>query len=47
MHVEPPQQIPIREMKTLVQGSGSPRQLTFAQSLRDRAYVAFTASRTF
>jgi len=33
--------------ETLVQGSGSPRQLTFAQSLRDRAYVAFTASRTF
>ena len=33
--------------ETLVQGSGSPRQLTFAQSLRDRAYVAFSASRTF
>ncbi|MEO6279128.1 DUF1302 domain-containing protein [Roseateles sp.] len=31
----------------LVPGSGSPRQLTFGQTLRDRAYVAFSASRTF
>lgn len=28
-------------------GTGSPRQLTFAQSLRDRAYLAFSVSRTF
>jgi hypothetical protein len=33
--------------ETLVAGSGSPRQLTFGQSLRDRAYVSFSASRTF
>jgi hypothetical protein len=33
--------------ETLVQGAGSPRQLTFAQSLKDRAYVSFSASRTF
>jgi hypothetical protein len=33
--------------ETLVAGSGAPRQLTFAQSLRDRAYLAFSASRTF
>ncbi|MCX2863352.1 DUF1302 family protein [Paucibacter sp. PLA-PC-4] len=33
--------------ETLVAGSGSPRQLTFGQTLRDRAYVAFSASRTF
>ncbi|PTT86731.1 DUF1302 domain-containing protein, partial [Pelomonas sp. HMWF004] len=33
--------------ETLVPGSGSPRQLTFGQTLKDRAYVAFSASRTF
>jgi hypothetical protein len=33
--------------ETLVPGSGSPRQLTFGQSLRDRAYVAASVSRTF
>jgi hypothetical protein len=33
--------------ETLVAGSGSPRQLTFAQSLRDRAHVALSVSRTF
>ncbi|MGA0609637.1 DUF1302 domain-containing protein [Caldimonas sp. KR1-144] len=33
--------------ETLVAGAGSPRQLTFGQSLKDRAYVSFTASRTF
>lgn len=33
--------------ETLVAGSGAPRQLTFGQSLKDRAYVSFTASRTF
>ncbi|WP_457354740.1 DUF1302 domain-containing protein [Roseateles sp. P5_D6] len=33
--------------ETLVAGSGSPRQLTFGQSLRDRANVSFTVSRTF
>jgi hypothetical protein len=33
--------------ETLVQGSGSPRQLTFGQTLKDRAYVAFSASATF
>ncbi|MGM9486677.1 DUF1302 domain-containing protein [Ideonella sp. YS5] len=33
--------------ETLVPGSGSPRQLTFGQSLRDRAYVAFNLARTF
>jgi len=33
--------------ETLVAGSGSPRQLTFGQTLRDRAYMAFNVSRTF
>jgi len=33
--------------ETLVPGSGSPRQLSFGQSLSDRAYVAFSASTTF
>lgn len=33
--------------ETLAAGSGTPRQLTFAQSLRDRAYMAFSVSRTF
>lgn len=33
--------------ETLVAGSGSPRQLSFGQSLKDRAYVAFSVSRTF
>jgi len=33
--------------ETLVAGSGSPRQLTFGQTLKDRAYVALSASRTF
>lgn len=33
--------------ETLVTGAGSPRQLTFGQTLRDRAYVAFSVSRTF
>ena len=33
--------------ETLVAGAGSPRQLTFAQSLKDRAYVSFSVSRTF
>ncbi|WP_085315512.1 DUF1302 domain-containing protein [Derxia lacustris] len=33
--------------QTLVTGSGSPRQLSFGQSLRDRAFVAFSLSRTF
>lgn len=33
--------------ETLVPGQGSPRQLTFGQTLRDRSYVAFSASRTF
>ncbi len=33
--------------ETLVPGQGSPRQLTFGQSLKDRAYVAFNVSRTF
>lgn len=33
--------------ETLVPGSGAPRQLSFGQSLRDRAYVAFSASTTF
>jgi hypothetical protein len=33
--------------ETTVAGAGSPRQLTFAQSLRDRAYVALSVSRTF
>lgn len=33
--------------ETLAAGTASPRQLSFGQSLKDRAYVAFTASRTF
>jgi hypothetical protein len=33
--------------ETLVPGAASPRQLSFAQTLRDRAYVAFNVSRTF
>ena len=33
--------------ETTVAGAGAPRQLTFGQSLRDRAYVAFNVSRTF
>ena len=33
--------------ETLVPGSGSPRQLSFGQSLRDREFVAFSASTTF
>jgi hypothetical protein len=33
--------------ENLVAGTGSPRQLSFAQSLRDRAYLAFSVSRTF
>ncbi|MEO8058402.1 MAG: DUF1302 domain-containing protein [Burkholderiales bacterium] len=33
--------------ETLVAGSGSPRQLTFAQSLKDRGYLSFSVSRTF
>jgi len=33
--------------ETLVAGSGTPRQLSFAQSLRDRGYVSFSVSRTF
>ncbi len=33
--------------ETLVPGAGSPRQLTFAQTLRDRAFVAFSLARTF
>lgn len=33
--------------EALVPGQASPRQLSFAQTLRDRAYVAFSASRTF
>ncbi|MBI3367275.1 MAG: DUF1302 family protein [Burkholderiales bacterium] len=33
--------------QTLVTGAGSPRQLSYAQSLRDRAYLSFTLSRTF
>jgi hypothetical protein len=33
--------------QTLTPGSGSPRELTFAQTLRDRGYVAFSVSRTF
>jgi hypothetical protein len=33
--------------ETLVPGQASPRQLSFGQTLRDRAYVAFSASRTF
>ncbi|MEK8046282.1 DUF1302 domain-containing protein [Ideonella margarita] len=33
--------------ETLVAGSGSPRQLTFGQTLSDRGHVAFSLSRTF
>ena len=33
--------------ETLVPGAGSPRQLTFGQTLRDRAYLALSISRTF
>jgi hypothetical protein len=33
--------------ETLVAGAGSPRQLTFAQSLKDRSYLSFSLSRTF
>lgn len=33
--------------ETLVAGSGSPRQLTFGQTLKDRANLAFSVSRTF
>jgi hypothetical protein len=33
--------------ETLAAGSAAPRQLSFAQTLRDRAYLAFSASRTF
>ena len=33
--------------ETLVAGSGSPRQLTFGQTLRDRAFVSLAVSRTF
>ena len=33
--------------ETTVAGAGSPRQLTFGQTLKDRAYVAFSVSRTF
>lgn len=33
--------------ESLVPGGASPRQLTYAQSLRDRANITFTASRTF
>lgn len=33
--------------ETLIPGAGSPRQLTFGQTLADRAYVAFSLSRTF
>jgi hypothetical protein len=33
--------------ETLVAGAGSPRQLSFAQSLRDRANLSFSLSRTF
>jgi len=33
--------------ETLVAGSATPRELSFAQSLRDRAYVSFSVSRTF
>ena len=33
--------------ETTVAGAGSPRQLTFGQSLKDRAYVALSVSRTF
>ncbi len=33
--------------ETLVPGSATPRQLSYAQSLKDRGYVAFSLSRTF
>jgi hypothetical protein len=33
--------------ETLVPGSATPRQLSFGQSLRDRAYVSFSVWRTF
>ena len=33
--------------ETLIPGAGSPRQLTFAQTLADRAFLAFSLSRTF
>jgi hypothetical protein len=33
--------------ETLVPGAGSPRQLTFGQSLKDRSYLSFSLSRTF
>lgn len=33
--------------ETLVTGAGSPRQLTFGQTLKDRAYVTLSVSRTF
>jgi hypothetical protein len=33
--------------ETLVPGSATPRQLTFAQSLKDRAYLSFSVWRTF
>lgn len=33
--------------ETLVPGSAGPRQLTFAQTLKDRGFVSFSVSRTF
>jgi hypothetical protein len=33
--------------ETMVAGNGSPRQLTFGQTLADRANISFTVSRTF
>jgi hypothetical protein len=33
--------------ETLVPGAGTPRQLSFGQTLKDRSYVSFSASRTF
>jgi len=33
--------------ETTVAGAGTPRQLTFGQSLKDRAYMALSVSRTF
>lgn len=33
--------------ETLVAGAGSPRQLTYGQSLKDRSYLSFSLSRTF
>lgn len=33
--------------ETLVPGAGAPRQLTYAQTLKDRAHLAFSLSRTF